>query len=107
MIRNALLLCAAILSAVLIACQPSLAPPTPGPRPLSLAGCTVGNPSSFGQVISYLDRSKNYSPEFFGTPPSTTPDSLFPPAALADLQKAFSIAPDFLQAQLCGLDGVY
>ena len=102
MIRNALLLCAALLAMACFACAQT-PPAVFGPGAFAtwpLASCDA---RTFADSVSMLPASFN--------PSGTNTD---PPAGTAldqdihdDLQTTFGTAPPFLQTLLCGLNGVY
>ena len=113
MIRSALILSAGILAAACFACV--LPPPAPPPPPPPQAALPLATPTGTralstcaGLNVYLIDASASapYSPDTL-IPPKTVANGTIPPAAAADLQQAFSIAPDFFQQKLCSLTGIY
>lgn len=78
---------------------------------LSVAQAGVANPctedpsgDTFAHAVQYLQTG--YNPTKYGRPPVDTSNSLSD-QMIADLQKAFQIAPLRFQQMLCNLNGVY
>jgi len=104
MIRNALLLCAIILTAACFACVQ--APPPPGgPSPVKALSVTCSDGSAFLDHVKFVQNGFTPSVTLSAPPPGTgTP--IDPNSNYAqNLQNAFSLAPSRFQDRLCGLNG--
>jgi hypothetical protein len=107
MIRSAIPVAAAILTAACFACAPAAAPPPPG----SIAAgtlpsgqiCAAGDPQSFINAIQLLDANSRPNGN---TPPTGQPYS-WPRPISDDLRNAFSSAPLAFQQRLCRLNGIF
>jgi hypothetical protein len=108
MIRYALLLSAALLTALTFACAPppppfvAAAPPPPAPV------CDVNNENSFvpSKVFMLDIQQRAYDPTTFGDPPALAVANL-PQNTVNDLTQAFKNAPLFFRQHLCNLNGVF
>jgi hypothetical protein len=107
MIRNALLLCAALLAAATFACvqmQPvnyskSLALAGPGVQVAGSPDCSSA--ANFVGSIQILDASFTPDPTGTSSPLNSALGPITNPAAISDLTKMFNFAPKVLTDQLC------
>ena len=103
MIRSALLLSAGILVATALSCAPAVAPPPPPPAFIAawpLASCDADSFANAVQTVGPIPLTPTATPAPTGPVPANS-------TMWQDLRAAFALAPPFLRARLCRLDGVF
>lgn len=118
MLRSALILSAGLLAALGFACVAVVPPPPPPPAPAvvpsaAAAASLVGSPKT-SAVCTRTGPTTTLNASLIKTPyhpellrPPTPISGALPGSAAQDLQQAYTVAPDFFQQKLCGLQGIY
>ena len=101
MIRYALLLCAGLLTAACFACVQQQAVVPPPPVPVRTVDCS--SPGNFAASVQSLSAAFQPNPPNGSAP--TSGGAINNPNIINDLSNAFSLAPQRLRDQLCGVYG--
>lgn len=111
MIRNALLLCAALLAAITFACAPPPSAPTPSPGAVTPPSVRAAALPFNGRVYcSTISDVRELSASVPATADVDPDPNGYAPAAPSNMQNDLRAAYDAalsLQAQLCGLDKIF